>query len=405
MLKLKNVNGYSPHLILACTMNNVMKNLVDLAKDRTAAGRITLAHAVGDLHQRHESILNNHERTLLNDICRVLVEDVEERVRVALAEKLAKAQNVPRQLLLRLAEDSINVAQDVILYNVQLKEPEIIFLVKQKSLAHRLAIARRFGIDGNVSQALVDTNDVNVIRTLLENLSASINYPTIESLVAKSRDVELWHEPLLYRPEITTKLAKKMYGWVSTGLRHYIINNFDIDTQQLDDTILETVQELVAGDEWFEDHDPAIMHLIRLIERSKHNLGEVLCEMLRMGNVGGFERLFSKLIHVPLDTTRQILFGKAFDGFAVACQALAIAEREFITMNYFLKANNSERSSKPSQNNTIRYYNDIDRNLARQMVVQWGEDPIYLKSIKSSINLSLARNHTNTKNHRLHAAH
>lgn len=372
-------------------MNNVMKNLVDLAKDRTAAGRITLAHAVGELYHRHESILTDHERTLLSHICRVLVEDVEERIRVALAEKLAKAKNVPQELLLKLAGDSINVAQDIILYNVQLKDSDLILLVKQKALAHRLAIARRFGIDSNVSQALVDTNDVNVIRTLLENLSASINYPTIESLVTKSRNIESWHGPLLYRSEITPKLAKKMYGWVSVHLRDYILDNFDIDTKQLDVALQETVSDLLASDQWFEDHDPAIMHLIRLIERSKHNLGEVLCELLRMGNVGGFERLFSKLIHVPIDTTRQILFGKAFDGFAVACQALAITERDFITMNYLLKASNGEKNSKPTQGNAVQYYNDIDRNFARQMVVQWGEDPIYLKSIKKSINLSLAQ--------------
>lgn len=386
-------------------MNHVMKNLIDIAKDHTAAGRISLAHAVGELHLRHESILTDHERTLLNDICRVLVEDVEERVRAAMADKLAKAKNVPRELVLRLAEDNINVAQDVILYNVQLKEPELIFLVKQKALAHHLAIARRFGIDGNVSQALVDTNDVNVVKTLLENLSASINYPTIESLVAKSRDIELWHEALLYRPEITPKLAKKMYGWVSGGLRDYIMSNFDIDAKQLDIALQETVDELIASDQWFEDHDPAIMHLIRLIERSKHNLGEVLCEMLRMGNVGGFERLFSKLLHVPLDTIRQILFGTAFDGFAVACQALAIAERDFITMNYLLKSSSGEKSYKTTQRNIVQRYNDIDRNLARQMVVQWGEDPIYLKSIKRSINLSLTQTNNLTKNHSFAAMH
>jgi len=372
-------------------MNHVMKNLIEIAKDRSTAGRQSLAHAVGDLHQRHESSLTAQERTLLNDICRALVEDAEERVRLALAEKLANAKNAPRDLIVKLANDNINVAQDVILYNAQLKDPDLILLVREKSLAHRLAIARRFGIDSNISQALVDTNDVNVIRTLLENLSASINYPTIESLVTKSRNIESWHGPLLYRPEITPKLAKKMYGWVSVHLRDYILDNFDIDTKQLDVALQETVSDLLASDQWFEDHDPAIMHLIRLIERSKHNLGEVLCELLRMGNVGGFERLFSKLIHVPIDTTRQILFGKAFDGFAVACQALAITERDFITMNYLLKASNGEKTSKPTQGNAVQYYNDIDRNFARQMVVQWGEDPIYLKSIKKSINLSLAQ--------------
>lgn len=369
-----------------------MKNLIDLAKDRSAAGRQSLAHAVGELHQRHETSLTTQERTMLNDICHVLAEDAEARVRAALAEKLAKAKNVPRDLIVKLANDNINIAQDVILYNVQLKDPDLILLVRQKSLAHRLAIARRFGIDGDVSQALVETNDVNVIRTLLENLSASLNYPTIETLVTKSRDIESWHAPLLHRPEITPKLAKKMYGWVSTKLRDYIVDNFDIDPSELDQSLQETVAELISADNWFEDHDPAIMHLIGLIEQSKHNLGEVLCEMLRMGNVTGFERLFSKLLHLPRDTAQQILFGNATEGLGIACQALAITERDFIVMNHLLNSGNNDKRKIAVLNNVVKFYNKIDRNYARQMVIHWGEDPIYLKSIGSSVNLNLARN-------------
>ncbi len=373
-------------------LNNTMKNLIDLAKDRSAVGRQSLAHAVGELHQRHETSLTEQERTMLNDICHVLAEDAEARVRIALAEKLAKAKNVPRDLIVKLANDNINIAQDVILYNVQLKDPDLILLVRQKSLAHRLAIARRFGIDGDVSQALVDTNDVNVIRILLENLSASLNYPTIETLVTKSRDIESWHALLLYRPEITPKLAQKMYGWVSSTLRDYILDNFEIDPNQLDNALQETVAELISADNWFEDHDPAITHLIGLIERSQHNLGEVLCEMLRMGNVSSFERLFSKLLHLPRDTTQQILFGNATEGFGIACQALAIAERDFIVMNHLLNSDNNDKRKSAVLNKVVQFYNEIDRNYARQMVVQWGEDPMYIKHAISNINRNIARN-------------
>ncbi len=373
-------------------LNNTMKNLIDLAKDRSAVGRQSLAHAVGELHQRHETSLTEQERTMLNDICHVLAEDAEARVRIALAEKLAKAKNVPRDLIVKLANDNINIAQDVILYNVQLKDPDLILLVRQKSLAHRLAIARRFGIDGDVSQALVDTNDVNVIRILLENLSASLNYPTIETLVTKSRDIESWHALLLYRPEITPKLAQKMYGWVSSTLRDYILDNFEIDPNQLDNALQETVAELISADNWFEDHDPAITHLIGLIERSQHNLGEVLCEMLRMGNVSSFERLFSKLLRLPRDSAQQILFGNATEGFGIACQALGIAERDFIVMNHLLNSSKNDKRKSAALNKVVKFYNDIDRNHARQMVVQWGEDPMYIKHAISNINRNIARN-------------
>jgi hypothetical protein len=90
-----------------------------------------------------------------------------------------------------------------------------------------------------------------------------------------------------------------------------------------------------------------------------------------MGNVGGFERLFSKLLHVPLDTIRQICFLARLLMVLPLPVRPCVTERDFITMNYLLKASNGEKTSKTTQRNIVQRYNDIDRNFARQMVVQW----------------------------------
>jgi hypothetical protein len=60
-------------------------------------------------------------------------------------------------------------------------------------------------------------------------------------------------------------------------------------------------------------------------------------------------------------------------------------------MNHLLNSDKNDKRKSNATNNVVKFYNDIDRNYARQMVVQWGEDPMYLKHAISNINKNIAR--------------
>ena len=66
-----------------------VRNLIDLAHDRSTQGRSQLVSAIGDLMGDHGRILTLQERALINDILKKLIRDVARPVRKALAEKLA----------------------------------------------------------------------------------------------------------------------------------------------------------------------------------------------------------------------------------------------------------------------------------------------------------------------------
>ena len=63
--------------------------LLEMARDKTAAGRARLASATSDLFSQSNEVLTDHERALMSDILRRLLHDAEMSVRSELSNKLA----------------------------------------------------------------------------------------------------------------------------------------------------------------------------------------------------------------------------------------------------------------------------------------------------------------------------
>ena len=67
-------------------------------------------NAVSDLFFDSQELLTDREKALMTDILRQLLHDMEMSVRRELAERLAKTENVPHELIITLANDKIEVA-------------------------------------------------------------------------------------------------------------------------------------------------------------------------------------------------------------------------------------------------------------------------------------------------------
>jgi uncharacterized protein (DUF2336 family) len=91
------------------------ESLLKLAQDRSIQGRRSLAAAMSDLFDEQESVLSDREHALMTDILNKLVNEFETEVRKELAERLAEKQHAPRNLVLALANDEIEVARPILM--------------------------------------------------------------------------------------------------------------------------------------------------------------------------------------------------------------------------------------------------------------------------------------------------
>jgi uncharacterized protein (DUF2336 family) len=354
--------------------------LFELARDKTLAGRQMLVTTIGDLFFDQNEVLSDRERALMTEILRQLIHDVEISVRRALADRLADQKTAPRDLVRALANDTIEVAHPLLVNSEVLLDLELIEIIRNRTLEHQLAIAIRKSLSEEVAEALVGTDNADVIKTLLENHHAQISQKTMEYLVEQSQRVDTYQNPLLRRPELDSQLAKRMYWWVSAALRAYILEHFEIDPSELDETMETAVQDLTSGP---IGAPPKAVELADRLSEHSQITPTLILQTLRDGEVALFAALFARFTGVRLQLVHRMLFEAGGEGLCIACRGAGIDKSTFASI-YVLtrKAHGRER---PSQLNEMAgilgLYERVRPETAGALLKKWQRDPNFLRAI------------------------
>lgn len=114
-----------------------------------------------------------------------LAKDQIPRVRCAIAEALKSRGDAPPDLIAALARDiEVLVSQPVLEFSPLLSDADLIEIIQSGVAEGALtAIARRTRLEGEVTDALVETGNVAVIGQLLRNNQAQIREGTIDRLI------------------------------------------------------------------------------------------------------------------------------------------------------------------------------------------------------------------------------
>ena len=116
-----------------------------------------------------------------------------------------------------------------------------------------------------MSDAIAATRDVSAVASLLANDSAQIREETLDLILDAAPSHESWHEPLVHRPNLPGKAAKRIAGFVAASLLKLLSERKDLPADALAevrqvmerrlDVKLEAEEEAVEKDEQ-ESHTP-----------------------------------------------------------------------------------------------------------------------------------------------------
>lgn len=360
------------------------EGLLKLARDRSVDGRTRLVQVVGDLFFDTDKVLTDRERALMTEILRQLIHDVEMSVRKELAQRLGSEERAPQELIKILANDDIEVAYPILIGSSVLQDIDLIEVVQHRTMNHQLAVAMRDNLSEAVSDALVETSDSDVIKTLLENGNAEISGKTMEYLVGESERVDLYQNPLINRKDLSPDLAKRMYWWVSAALRDHIVKSFSFSQDDLEDLLGDAVGDLVIKSR----QDDAPPHngdsLAGRLKSERKISAELLVQTLRQGEVTLFEDMFAELSGLRPTLVRRFVFEPGGESLAVSCRALSIAKGDFASI--FLLS----RSARPGEkivdprelSGVLDFFDRVPPLTAKKVLKRWQLDPDFLFALK-----------------------
>jgi len=299
--------------------NASYERLLQLAHQRALDGKGGLAASIAKMCLDSRADLSDEELALTFDILRNLIDKVEIQIRRTIADYLAERMDVPDDLLDFLANDAINVAYPILTHSMQLTDEKLIEVIDRNGKGHQLAVARRHGLSGTVSDHLVKTGDLDVLTQLLKNLSAEITPTGFAEAVRQSILFEELHAPILHRRDVPVAVARRMTAWVGDILRDYIERNYVVDGDAISDAVAAAVDAVLdaqlAGIDWCDAHgrDHA-QHLIGSLE----NDGEA-----------GFVRAVGKILGLEEATVRDVMKRDGANSLATACRAFGMDQAQF----------------------------------------------------------------------------
>ncbi len=166
----------------------------------------------------------------------ILARDELVRVRQVLSEALKDVADAPPDVIGRLARDAeIKVAGPVLEHSPVLTDEVLLEIIETGPAKGGLsAIAKRATVSESLSDAVAGTDDIEAIADLLANPSAQIREQTLDDLIERAPEHDLWHAPLVHRPALPGKAAERIALFVADSLLEELEKRDDLDPAALD---------------------------------------------------------------------------------------------------------------------------------------------------------------------------
>lgn len=264
----------------------------------------------------NSGLFSESETQLANEIFRLLLKDTEARVRKVLAQELRHSMQVPREIIVALANDVAEVAVPVLESSYVLSEEDLIAVVgASREHPKLIAVAARDTISKELAHALLETREHDVAKKVLSNRNAALTDTSIAMVIdAFARDNSVLAE-LVYRGGLPYSFAEKLFNTVSDNLKKQLTKKYRLSRSVLDDagSNARETATLQFLSPWMSQQE--INRLIDQMYRNKRLTDSVVIRSLCIGDLRFFETAIAKRVGIPNSNARILILDPGPLGF------------------------------------------------------------------------------------------
>ncbi len=308
-----------------------LHDLIALANEPSSAKRRELLRGVTDMFFQGEGH-NAVEMGLFDDVMSQLAGEMEEAVKVELAERLGETPTPPRGLSRTLASDSITVAAPILRNSSALTDEDLLHVARTQGQDHLRAISQRTSVSSAVSDAIVARGDDDTLGVLLRNEGAVLSRQAHETVVDRAAANPSLHEAVIDRNSLPVDLLNEMYFMVEARLRDRIMEkNAGVDPATLEAALAAGRKRVAAQDGALPPDFAEAEKEFRALRAKAQISPQLLANMLRNKKTTLFLVALSDLAEVDFHTARKILERREMDALAVICKAADFDRSLFLT--------------------------------------------------------------------------
>jgi uncharacterized protein (DUF2336 family) len=301
---------------MALTYEDIHK----LVKEPSSKVRAEIAQKVAGSY--NSSSFTPKANKIATDILRLLLQDTAKQVRKVLAQELKHNHSAPHDVILALANDDFDIAEEVLLHSTTLQESDLLELIRANDEIKKLvAISKRAHISERTSTALVATARPQVVASLLENTGAQISESCYSFIMTEFRHDHSVLEAMVCRGGLSYTLAEKLYSLVSSSLKKQMTKRYLMPRVVAEKTTNDVREAAILRflSPWMADGD--VTALVNQMHGSKRLTNSIIIRALCLGEVAFFEAAMAKRVNIPLSNARKLLKDPSDSGFSALYRA------------------------------------------------------------------------------------
>ena len=251
--------------------------------------------------------LTAKEREIAESILRTMVGDAEVRVREALAIHLKESDTLPKDIALSLSRDVDSVALPMLEYSSVLSDEDLIEIVRSQGESKQVAIAKRKEVGSELADALVETDNRDVVATLASNEGADISDASYDKVIEKFGEDESVGEALVGRARLPVTVSERLVHMVSDRLRDQLVARHELPPEVASDLVMQSRERATIGLLSGEDGGMGAADLVQHLKSHERLTPSIVLRALCMGDMEFFEHSMACLAGISVDNAQLLI--------------------------------------------------------------------------------------------------
>lgn len=343
-----------------------LNNLVDLAREKSSDRRRTLLREVTDLFFEETPERDGAVSGRFDEVLSALAEQTAVDAREELSQRFAGTPLAPRGLVLKLAQDAIEVAGPMLSQSSVLSEDDLLSIAEKSGQDHLKAISKRDAVSERLSDTIVRRGDDDTVATLISNDGAQLSRETFETVSERAESSEVLQGPLVKRTDTPNDILADMMLTVRNHLRDQIMERFDsVDPDIIDQAMAVSKARLAARMQQDKAVEEAQKYVRSMAMRKKLD-GSLLARLLREGELVKCHVAFAEMAGVDYVAAKRAIEQDSIDPLALICKSAGFDKALFVTLAV-LRHKDSEDAFRDARELGQLYDRVTDDDAARAM--------------------------------------
>ena len=302
------------------------KDVERLVADPSADVRAVTAAKVAKTLDKKE--LSPNEKSIAEDVIRIMVHDAEVIVRKTLADNLKDNPYIPHDVAKILARDIEEVAVPVIKSSQVFTSDDLIEIIEMNSEPKTIAVASRITVAPEVARIIGEKGTEKALATLIANEGADILVPTFDKMIERFPKSEIVQMPLVRRVKLPVSVAEKLVNIVSDEIRQTLVTRHDLPEDIVSDIIVRAREETTIRISASSDTDD-LQKMISGMNKCNRLTPSIIIRAICMGDIKFFEYSMAELSGLPILNCRALIHDAGELGLKKLYEKSTLPEKYF----------------------------------------------------------------------------